>query len=123
MVRFASRVIELTNSSKSNEFEARPTPQDKVPEPLVFNTFPFDPSALGHVYLTPLNVVVPDIEAYPPISILPDTEAKESNLAPSSISNLPVIRRSLEPDRNDDVVVFVPNLEYEADENPPTWRV
>ena len=63
------------------------------------------------MYLTPLIVVVPDIEAYPPISILPDTEAKESNLAPSSISNLPVIRRSLEPDRNDDVVVFVPNLE------------
>ena len=63
------------------------------------------------MYVIPLNVVVPEIDAYPPISILPDTETNEANRGPSSISNLPVIRRSLEPDRNDDVVVFVPNLE------------
>ena len=111
MVVSWSIVILPANSSKSRELEARPTPQDKVPEPFVFNTFPFDPSALGHVYLTPLNVVVPEIEAYPPTSRLLDTEAKESTLAPPSTSNLPVIRRSSLPERKEDVVVFVPNLE------------
>ena len=59
----------------------------------------------------PLKVVFPEMEAYPPTSRFVDMEAKESNLAPPSTSNLPVIKRSSEPERKDEVVSLVPNLE------------
>ena len=49
IVRFASKVIEFTNSSKSREFDATPAvAQVKVPEPSVLRNL-FDDCVLGQV--------------------------------------------------------------------------
>ena len=49
MVRSESRVMELTNSSKSRELLDLASPQDKVPEPLVLRNWFDEPSELGKV--------------------------------------------------------------------------
>ena len=62
-------------------------------------------------------------EAYPEAQMFPDTEALLSKCVLPSTSSLPVIKRSLVPVKKEEVVVPVPNLEYAADEKPPTCKV
>ena len=85
IVKLASKVMEFVNSSKSNESEAKPTPQERVPEPLVLSTLPDEPSDEGQVYVTPLNVVAPEMEAVPETSMLEDRIRDERVLAPDTV--------------------------------------
>ena len=59
----------------------------------------------------PLTVRLELIDAAPITSKVAEMETPESNLVLPSTSNWPEIRRSLEVERKDEVVVLVPNLE------------
>ena len=120
-VKLASKVIEFTNSSKSRELDATPAvAQERVPEPSVRRNL-FDSWVVGHVYVTPRNVVAPDMEAVPPTSNmvlmtlpelmprraeelvssrLPDMEALEVNMANPSKADEPLTSKPPETRRS-----------------------
>ena len=71
----------------------------------------------------PFTLKFDEILAVPITSRVAEMDTPESNLDLPSTSKAPESKRSLEVERKEPVVVFVPNLEYAADEKPPTWRV
>src|SRR3989344_1609429 len=99
MVRFASNVIVSTNSSKSRELDDLASAQDMVPLPLVWRNWLEAPSAPGQVYVTPLNVVAPEMEAVPTSSKLVSGELV---LMPTLLLRVSTLRTSVSTVKFDD---------------------
>src|SRR3989344_7176692 len=121
MVVSASRSRASSKSMKSRESAVTvvlSVPQENFP----VEASQFKVSVAASQSERPEPYVVEE-EAYPEAQMFPDTEALPSKCVLPSTSRRPVIRRSLDPVRKELVVVPVPNLEYAADEKPPTWRV